>query len=111
MQKTLIQDLMAMLDASPVNFLAVEYVENRLKEAGFEALDMALPLPELQAGKTYFIKKNGSALMGLIMQSGSICRKSLARDTEHFGGSRADIASAKEAVLRRNQRQPRCGIS
>lgn len=69
MQKTLIQDLMAMLDASPVNFLAVEYVENRLKEAGFEALDMALPLPELQAGKTYFIKKNGSALMAFRMGS------------------------------------------
>ena len=30
------QDLMAMLDASPVNFLAAGYVEEQLKAAGAE---------------------------------------------------------------------------
>ncbi len=63
MQTNPVQDLMAMLDASPVNFLAVAHVENCLKEAGFEALDMARPLPALRAGKGYYLTKNGSALM------------------------------------------------
>lgn len=72
MQKTLIQDLMAMLDASPVNFLAAEYVENRLNEAGFQALDMAAPMPALQAGGKYYIKKNGSAVMAFRLGNKSL---------------------------------------
>ena len=37
------QQLMALLDASPVNFLAAEYVENQLKAAGFTHLDAGKP--------------------------------------------------------------------
>lgn len=69
MKNTLIQDLMALLDASPVNFLAAQSVEQRLQAAGFEALDMAENLPSLQAGKGYYMKKNGTAVMAFRLGS------------------------------------------
>ena len=56
------KDLMAMLDASPVNFLAVDYVARQFKAAGFTELDSTLPFPRLETGKGYFIQKNHSSL-------------------------------------------------
>ena len=38
---------MEMLDRSPVNFLATQYVTERLLAAGFTELDSALPYPQL----------------------------------------------------------------
>lgn len=51
-----------MLDASPVNFLAVKYVSDRLNAAGFVELDSVCPFPKLEEGKGYYITKNGSSL-------------------------------------------------
>lgn len=62
MKATIINDLMAMLDASPVNFLAVKYITDRLNAAGFVELDSAYPFPKLEEGKGYYIQKNGSSL-------------------------------------------------
>lgn len=61
------QDLMAMLDASPVNFLAAGYVEEQLRAAGFTHLDAGKPFPMLVPGKGYFITKNHSALFAFRM--------------------------------------------
>ena len=55
-------ELLALLNASPVNFLAAAYVENQLEAHGFRRLDAAEPLPALHAGDEYFITKNGTAV-------------------------------------------------
>ena len=60
-------DLMALLDASPVNFLASAYVEEQLKAAGFTHLDAGKPFPMLIPGKGYFITKNDSAVFAFRM--------------------------------------------
>ncbi len=62
MDTAIINDLMAMLDASPVNFLAVKHVTEALKSAGFVEIDSSKPFPELKSGNGYYIQKNGSSL-------------------------------------------------
>ena len=62
-------ELLALLDASPVNFLAAAYVENQLEAHGFKRLDAAEPLPELKVGDQYFITKNGTAVFAFRMGS------------------------------------------
>ena len=56
------QNLMALMDASPVNFLAAEYVENQLKENGFTPLKAEDEWPEMHAGDQYFVTKNNTAV-------------------------------------------------
>lgn len=56
------QDLMALMDASPVNFLAAEYVENQLKNNGFTPLNAADSWPAMKAGDQYFVTKNNTAV-------------------------------------------------
>lgn len=60
MKKTT-SELLALLDASPVNFLAAAYVERQLEANGFHRLDAAEPFPTLRAGDQYFITKNETA--------------------------------------------------
>ena len=67
MNNTIAQELMALLDASPVNFLAAEYVEKQLQAAGFTHLDAGKPFPMLMPGKGYFITKNNSAVFAFRM--------------------------------------------
>ena len=56
------QDLMALMDASPVNFLAAEYVENQLNNNGFTPLNAADAWPAMKAGDQYFVTKNNTAV-------------------------------------------------
>jgi aspartyl aminopeptidase len=56
------QDLMALMDASPVNFLAAEYVENQLKNNGFAPLKAEDEWPVMKAGDQYFVTKNNTAV-------------------------------------------------
>ncbi len=58
----MIQSLLSFLDSSPVNFLAVDTLKQRLSAAGFEAIDAALPLGQTDAGRQFFVTKNGSSL-------------------------------------------------
>ena len=51
MNNNIAHSLMALLDASPVNFLAAGYVEEQLKAAGFTHLDAGKPFPMLVPGK------------------------------------------------------------
>ena len=55
-------ELLALLDASPVNFLAAQYVEQQLEAAGFVHLDAADPFPPMRAGDQYYVTKNGTAV-------------------------------------------------
>ena len=56
------QSLLRLLDASPVNFLAAQYVEQQLDDAGFRHLDAALPFPALHPGDCCYVTKNGTAV-------------------------------------------------
>ena len=62
-----IPQLMELLDASPVNFLAAADIEEQLTEAGFTRLDAGKPFPMLIPGKGYFITKNDSAVFAFRM--------------------------------------------
>lgn len=57
-----ISDLLHFLDNSPVNFLAVETISNKLKEAGFERLDASSKLGKMKAGRQFFVTKNDSSI-------------------------------------------------
>lgn len=58
----MIKTLLNRLDASPVNFLAVQTLEKELQQAGFEPLDAAQPLGPMCAGRRFYVKKNDSSL-------------------------------------------------
>ena len=56
------QDLMALMDAAPVNFLAAEYVETQLKANGFKELKAEESWPTFNAGDQFFVTKNNTAV-------------------------------------------------
>lgn len=56
------KDLMALMDASPVNFLAAEYVETQLGNKGFKQLKAEEDWPELKAGDQFYVTKNNTAV-------------------------------------------------
>ncbi len=58
----MITRLLQLLDASPVNFLAVRTLETELQKAGFEPLDAAGRLGEMVPGRQFYVKKNDSSL-------------------------------------------------
>lgn len=61
----MINSLISFLNASPVNFLAVQTLRQRLEAAGFRALDATAAMPALKAGDTVFFTKNDSSLYAL----------------------------------------------
>lgn len=58
----MIQDLLQFLDSSPVNFLAVKTISDRLQEEGFEHLDAAYKLGHMTPGRQFFVTKNDSSV-------------------------------------------------
>ena len=81
----MIQSLIQFLNASPVNFLAVEALRNRLEAAGFRALDATAAMPALKAGDTVYFTKNDSSLYAL-----RIGNKSLAEAGFHIVCAHSD---------------------
>ena len=61
-EENIIKDLCEFMDASPVNFLAVDTVCGRLQDAGFEELDMRAEW-SLKSGDRRYVVKNGSAVL------------------------------------------------
>ena len=59
---TIAHDLMTLMDASPVNFLAAEYVETQLKAFGFKELKAEESWPEQKAGDQFYVTKNNTAV-------------------------------------------------
>ncbi len=64
-----IEDLFEFLEASPVNFLAVETARRKLEAAGFEALDMRDEWT-LKPGDRRYVTQNGSAIFAFIVGEG-----------------------------------------
>ena len=64
-------DLLKMLDSSPVNFLAVNYAEQLLADNGFCKVELG-SMPVLEPGKGYYITKNGTALFAFRMGTGDV---------------------------------------
>ena len=63
----MIQDLLSFLDSSPVNFLAVDTLRKRLKQAGFSEFDAASPLQDVKPGTQFFVTKNDSSIYAFRM--------------------------------------------
>ena len=58
----MIKDLLKFLDASPVNFLAVKTIKERLREAGFKEMCAAEKMGDVQPGDQLFFTKNDSSV-------------------------------------------------
>lgn len=58
----MIQRLLSLLDASPVNFLAVKNISNELEARGFRRIDPTKPLGEVKAGDQLYVTKNDSSI-------------------------------------------------
>ena len=67
---SLTADLLAFLDNSPCNFLAVKNISDKLDEAGFKALDMR-DAWEIKPGGRYYVTKNSSAVFAFIAGTGA----------------------------------------
>ena len=68
-----VNKLMAFLDASPVNFLAVKTAESLLQANGFKPLDKR-DAWVLQPGDRRYIVKNSSALMAVPKPDSTLSR-------------------------------------
>ncbi len=75
----MIQRLLRQLDASPVNFLATEYIANELSKNGFRHIDATQPIGELCAGDKFYVTKNDSSIYAF-----RIGRKPLAETGFHM---------------------------
>lgn len=64
-------ELLKMLDSSPVNFLAVKYAEEQLCANGFRRVELG-NMPALEPGKGYYITKNGTALFAFRVGTGEV---------------------------------------
>jgi len=58
----MINSLLRFLNESPVNFLAVAAIEERLASAGYRKFDASDSMPELQPGDKIYVTKNDSSL-------------------------------------------------
>ncbi len=58
----MIQRLLSLLDASPVNFLAVKNIANELEANGFRRIDPTKPLGKVKAGDQLYVTKNDSSI-------------------------------------------------
>ena len=65
-----ITDLCAFLNASPVNFWAVETVRQRLEEQGFSRLDMGQAW-DIEPGSRHYVVQNGLAIFAFVAGTGS----------------------------------------
>lgn len=55
-------ELIDFMNASPVNFWAVETIRRRLTETGYKEWKAGEPCPEVKGGDKVFVTKNGSAV-------------------------------------------------
>lgn len=58
----MITRLLNFLDASPVNFLAVNNIVGELEAAGYRRIDPQMPLGKVEAGDKLFVTKNDSSV-------------------------------------------------
>ena len=58
----MITRLLNFLDASPVNFLAVQNIVSELEAAGYRRIDPQMPIGKVEAGDKLFVTKNDSSV-------------------------------------------------
>lgn len=58
----MIKRLLNFLDASPVNFLAVQNIVNELEAAGYRRIDPQMPIGKVEAGDKLYVTKNDSSV-------------------------------------------------
>lgn len=75
----MIQRLLRQLDASPVNFLATEYIANELSSHGYRRIDASQPIGQLAPGDKIYVTKNDSSIYAF-----RIGRKPLAETGFHM---------------------------
>lgn len=78
-------ELTEFMNASPVNFWAVETIKKRLAEAGYNEWKAGEPCPAVKAGDKIFTTKNGSAVFAF-----HIGRRSMADAGLHIVAAHAD---------------------
>lgn len=71
----MIQNLIEFLNASPVNFLAVKTVKERLMEAGFREIDAAKPIGNVVTGDRLFFTKKRLFDLCRADRKGKTCRQ------------------------------------
>ena len=60
--QSMINNLLSFLDASPVNFLAVKNIANRLEQDGYKKFSPEQPLGKIEAGERFYVTKNDSSI-------------------------------------------------
>lgn len=60
------------MNASPVNYWAVETIRQCLNEAGYKEWNAAEPCPEVKAGDKVYVTKNGSAIFAFHLGNKSL---------------------------------------
>lgn len=58
----MIDRLLTFLDASPVNFLAVKNIVDKLEDTGFKCIDPTLPIGNIKPGDKIYVTKNDSSV-------------------------------------------------
>lgn len=66
----MVQKLIEFLGQSPVNFLAVKTISDRLESAGYRRLDTKVPFGDVKAGDKLYVTKNDSSIYAF--QIGSV---------------------------------------
>ena len=61
----MIQSLIDFLNSSPVNFLAVKNIAERLEEEGFQRYDATEQISDLQPGDQFYVTKTDSSIFAL----------------------------------------------
>lgn len=92
----MIQSLLSFLDASPVNYLAVATLEERLAHKGFRKLDPAAPMPSLTAGDKIYFTKNNSSLYAFQIGSKPIAEDGIRMICAHCDSPTFRIKPAPE---------------
>lgn len=78
-------ELIEFMNASPVNFWAVETIKRRLTEAGYKEWNAGEKCPEIKSGDKVFATKNGSAIFAF-----HIGRQNMAEAGLHIVAAHAD---------------------
>ena len=69
----MINSLFNFLEKSPVNFLAVRTLSERLEEEGFKRFNPSEKIGELKAGEKFYVTKNNSSLYAFVIGEKPLC--------------------------------------
>lgn len=92
----MISSLLNYLNASPVNYLAVATLEERLSHAGFTKVDAAAAMPQLKAGDQIYFTKNDSSLYAFRIGSKSLAESGVRMICAHSDSPTFRIKPAAE---------------